>query len=145
MHRGRGTCFSCKRLGPQAKTRRSDRYVQNTPAFTFAIFRLDFDAGLFANGHGNRPKLRGSSSRHTPQLAGFLFAMKLIALVIFLGAVMIAAAIVLANRHTLELAREGASAWQLDQLTGELRYCGINSQSRERGCFVVPTEKIEKF
>jgi hypothetical protein len=64
---------------------------------------------------------------------------------LLLGAVMIAAAIVLANRHTLELAREGASVWQLDQLTGELRYCGINSQSRERGCFVVSTEKIEKF
>jgi hypothetical protein len=71
--------------------------------------------------------------------------MKLIALAIFLGAVVVAAAIILTSRHTLELAREGASAWRLDQLTGELRYCGINTQSRERGCFVVPAEKIEKF
>ena len=71
--------------------------------------------------------------------------MKLIALAIFLGAVIIAAAMLLTQRHTLELAREGASAWRLDQLTGELRYCGINSESRERGCFVVPNDKIEGY
>ena len=71
--------------------------------------------------------------------------MKLIAVAILLGAAIIAAAIILANRHTLEIAREGASAWRLDQLTGKLRYCGINAQSRERGCFEVPSEKIEKY
>ena len=71
--------------------------------------------------------------------------MKLIALAIFLGSVIIAVAIVLTNRHTLELASEGASAWRLDQLSGELLYCGINAQSRERGCFAVPSEKIEKY
>ena len=71
--------------------------------------------------------------------------MKLISLAIFLGAVVVAVAIILTNRHTLEVAGERASAWRLDQLTGELRYCGINAQSRERGCFVVPSKNIEKF
>jgi hypothetical protein len=69
----------------------------------------------------------------------------IIALAVVLGAIIIAAAIMMANRHTLELAREGASAWQLNRLTGTLRYCGINSRTRERGCFVVPTDKVVKY
>jgi hypothetical protein len=71
--------------------------------------------------------------------------MKLMALAIFFGAVVIAAAIVLTNRHATERTSEAASVWLLDQLTGELRYCGINTQTRQRGCFVVPTKKVEKF
>jgi hypothetical protein len=71
--------------------------------------------------------------------------MKLIALAIFFGAVVIAAAIVLTSRHATEQASEPNSVWLLDQLTGELRYCGINTQTRQRGCFVAPTNKVEKF
>ena len=134
--------LSCVTSEPQ--THAGDCDIWSARTSDLVVFRFVVADGLFVYGLSDRPQLGRRSSRHTPQLAA-LYAMKLIALAIFVAAILIAAAILLGNRHTLELAREGASAWRLDQLTGELRYCGINSQSRERGCVEVPRDKIEQY
>jgi hypothetical protein len=61
--------------------------------------------------------------------------MKLLALTIFLGAALIAGAILISGRYTLERANDLA-VWRVDQLRGETRLCFI--ADKQKKCITVP-------
>jgi hypothetical protein len=61
--------------------------------------------------------------------------MKLLSFAIILGAALIAGAILLSNRYTLERASD-LFAWRLNKITGETRFCIFAAKRRE--CVNVP-------
>jgi len=62
--------------------------------------------------------------------------MKLLALTIFLGATLIAGAILISERYTLERANDVA-VWRVDQLRGETRLCFMGGKQAGK-CFTIP-------
>lgn len=68
--------------------------------------------------------------------------MKLMAAAIVISAALIAAAIFLTNRYTLDNHGEGLVAWRIDQLTGETRLCIFGQKART--CFLVGDEQHQR-
>jgi hypothetical protein len=64
-----------------------------------------------------------------------------LAVAIGIAGVLIAAAILLSNRYAIERANVD-SAWLIDQLTGDIRFCGV-SATRGMGCVRFPSDRVE--